>query len=84
MNVAYLLGTRSRDADLVIQSLELRKKKFPGSTVDSLLKLADVYANLKQDDARALAYYQSALAAAPVGSKDNVRQQIPKAYASRL
>ncbi len=84
LNVAYLLGTRSRDADLVIQSLELRKKKFPGSTVDSLLKLADVYANLKQDDARALAYYQSALAAAPVGSKDNVRQQIPKAYASRL
>ena len=84
LNSAYFLGARSKDADLIIQSLEVRQKNVPGMAADTLLKFADVYANLKQDDARALAYYQSALAAAPVGSKDNIRHQIPKAYASRL
>ena len=84
LNAAYLMGMQSKDAALVIQSLELRQKSFPGGEVDTLLKLADVYANLKKDDARALAYYRSAFAAAPASSKEAIRQQIPQAYASRL
>ena len=84
LNVTYLLGTKSRDAALVIQSLELREKSFPGGSVDTFLKLADAYANLKKDDVRALGYYRSALAAAPASAKENIRQQIPKAYAFRL
>ena len=84
LNAAYLLGTKNKDAALVIKSLELRQKSFPGGTVDTLLKLADVYANLKKDDVSALGYYRSALAAAPANSKEDIRQQIPKAYASRL
>lgn len=84
LNAAYLLGTQNRDADLIIQSLELRQKSFQGGTVDTFLKLADVYANLKKDDAGALAYYRSALAAAPASSKESIRQQIPQAFVSRL
>ena len=84
LNAAYLLGTQNRDAALVIQSLELRQKSFPGGTVDTFLKLADAYASLKKDDVRALGYYRSALAAAPASAKEDIRQQIPKAYASRL
>jgi O-antigen ligase len=84
LNAAYQMGTRSGDAALVIQSLELRQKSFPGGEVDTLLKLADVYGNLKKDDARALAYYRSALAATPATSKENIRQQIPPAFAARL
>ena len=84
LNAAYLLGTQNRDAELIIQSLELRQKSFQGGTVDTFLKLADVYANLKKDDARALAYYRSALAAAPASSRESIRQQIPQAFVSRL
>ena len=84
LNAAYLLGTQNRDAELIIQSLELRQKSFQGGTVDTFLKLADVYANLKKDDAGALAYYRSALAAAPASSKESIRQQIPQAFVSRL
>lgn len=84
LNAAYLLGTQNRDAALVIQSLELRQKSFPGGTIDTLLKLADAYAQLENDDARALAYYGQALAAAPADAKEVIRQQIPKAFTSRL
>ena len=84
LNAAYLLGKQNRDAALVIQSLELRQQSFPGGTVDTFLKLADAYANLKKDDVRALEYYRSALAAAPVSAKEDIHQQIPKAYAARL
>ena len=84
LNAAYVLGMQSKDAALVIQSLALREKNFPGGTIDTLLKLADVYAQLKNDDAQALAYYRQALAAAPPNSKEAVLQQIPKAFASRL
>ncbi len=84
LNAAYLMGMQSKDAALVIQSLELRQNSFPGGELDTLLKLADVYANLKKDDARALAYYRAALAAAPASSIEAIRQQIPQTYASRL
>ena len=84
LNASYLLGTQNKDAALVIKSLELRQKDFPGGQVDTLLKLADAYANLKKDDASALAYYRLALGAASADSKDLIRQQIPQAYASRL
>ena len=84
LNAAYLLGTQNRDAELVIHSLELRQKSFPGSTIDTFLKLADAYAQLKNDDGKALGYYRQALAAAPPDAKEVVLQQIPKAFASRL
>ena len=90
LNAAYLLGTQNRDADLVIQSLELRQKSFSGGTIamidttDTFLKLADAYAQLKNDDARALAYYKLALEAAPADARETIRQQIPKAFAARL
>ena len=84
LNAAYLLGTHNRDAALVIQSLELRQKDFSGGTTDTLLKLADAYARLKNDDARALVYYRLALEQASPDAKEAVRQQIPQAFASRL
>ena len=84
LNAAYLLGTQNRDAELVIHSLELRQKSFPGGTIDTLLKLADAYAQLKNDDGKALGYYRQALAAASPDAKEVVLQQIPKAFASRL
>lgn len=84
LNAAYLLGMQGRDAALVIKSLELRQKRFPGGTVDTLLKLGDVYADLKKDEVTALGYYRAALAAAPADSKQIILQQIPQAYVSRL
>ena len=84
LNAAYFLGRQNQDAALVIQSLALHQKSFPGGTVDTFLKLADAYATLKKDDLRALEYYRSALAAAPTSAREAIRRQIPKAYASRL
>jgi hypothetical protein len=84
LNAAYAIGTRSRDVDMVLKSLLLKQKSFPAESVDTLLKLGSVYANLKNDDANALASYRAALAASPAAMKDSVRQKIPPAYLSRL
>jgi tetratricopeptide (TPR) repeat protein len=84
LNAAYAIGTRSRDVDMVLKSLLLKQKSFPAESVDTLLKLGSVYANLKNDDANALASYRAALAASSAAMKDSVRQKIPPAYLSRL
>ncbi len=84
VNTSWLLGLRSGDYDLAIQGMELRNEKWPAGKVDGLLKLGNLYANQKKDDSKALASYQSALAAASPAIKAAVRNQIPQAFQSRL
>ncbi len=84
LSTAWLLGLRSGDYDLAIQGMELRNEKWPAGKVDGLLKLGHLYAHQKQDDSKALASYQAALAAAALEIKAAVRNQIPPAFQSRL
>ena len=84
VNTSWLLGLRSGDYDLAIQGMELRNEKWPAGKVDGLLKLGNLYANQKKDDSKALASYQSALAAASPAIKAAVRNQIPQAFQARL
>lgn len=84
LNAAWALGLRKGDYDLAIQVMELRNRNWPAEQVDGLLKLGNLYAMQKKDDAKALASYQAALAAAPDSAKEAVRQRIPAAFLARL
>lgn len=84
LNAAWLLGTQNNDPDLAIEAIELRNKGWPDQEIDGLLKLGDLFAVQKKDDARALASYRAALKAAPHNLRDAVRQRIPAAYLPRL
>ncbi len=84
LNAAWLLGMRNVDYDLAIQALELRNQDWPTQRIDGLLQLGHIYATQKKDDAKALAAYQAALAAAPEPVREAVRKQIPPAYLPRL
>lgn len=84
LNAAWALGLRKGDYDLAIQGMELRNRKWPAEQVDGLLRLGNLYAVQKKDDAKALASYQAALAAAPDSAKEAVRQRIPAAFLTRL
>ncbi|ABE44440.1 O-antigen ligase family protein [Polaromonas sp. JS666] len=84
LNAAWLLGTQNNDPDLAIEAIKLRNKGWPDQEIDGLLKLGDLFAAQKKDDARALASYRAALKAAPHNLRDAVRQRIPAAYLPRL
>ncbi len=84
VNAAYVLGLRNGDYDMAIKGLELRVKNWPHLQVDSLLKLGNIYAAQKKDDAKALASFNAALNAASPADKEAIRRQIPPAYQARL
>lgn len=84
VNIASILGVRSGDYELAIQSLELRNKKWPAERVDGFLKLGSIYGAHYKDDAKALAAFRSALEASPVDTRESTRQRIPPLYRSRL
>lgn len=64
--------------------MELRNQGWPDQLIDGLLKLGDLYAAQKKEEARALASYRAALEAAPNHAREAVRQRIPAAYLPRL
>lgn len=85
VSAAYTLGVRARDWALALKSLELRNKGWPAQLVDGLLKSGDIYAATEaKDEAKALAFYQQALAAAPDQDKAATRARIPTIYQPRL
>ena len=84
VNAAYVLGMRKADYDMAIRSQELRIKDWPATKVDGLIKLGNLYAVQKKDDAKALTSFRNAVLAAPDAEKDATRKQIPPAYLTRL
>ncbi|WP_296871776.1 O-antigen ligase family protein [Tibeticola sp.] len=86
LNGAYVLGGRAQDWPLALRALELRTQGWPQYAVDGHLKSGDIWAaaNPVHDEAKALAAYRAALAAAPPEQKDAVRAHIPEPYRSRL
>ena len=84
VNAAYVLAMRANDFDMAIDSLQKRMKAFPTLQSDSYLKLGNIYAAGKKDDALALASFKSALETAAPAEKEATRKQIPAAYLVRL
>lgn len=86
LNGAYVLGGRAQDWPLALRALELRTQGWPQYAVDGHLKSGDIWAaaNSVHDEAKALAAYRAALAAATPEQKDAVRARIPQPYRSRL
>jgi O-antigen ligase len=84
LQAAWTLGTTHGDDDVAIKAMEIRNMKWPPGRVDGLLKLGDLYARKKKDDARALSSYRAALAATPESAREATRGQIPAEFLSRL
>ncbi len=84
VNAAYVLAVRANDFDMAIDSLQKRMKAFPNLKSDSYIKLGNIYATGKKDDALALASFKSALETAAPAEKEATRQQIPAAYLARI
>lgn len=84
VNAAYVLGIRKGDYDMAIKSLEFRVKSWPNLQADSFLKLGNIYAAQKKDDAKALESFKAALNAAPAAEKEATRKQVATAYQARL
>lgn len=84
VNAAYVLAVRANDFDMAIDSLQKRMKAFPNLTSDSYVKLGNIYASGKKDDALALASFKSALETAAPAEKEATRKLIPAAYLARI
>jgi O-antigen ligase len=85
VNAGYVLGMRRGDYDLAIKSLEIRLKDWPQLQADSLIKLGNIYAEPKKDDARALSSFRAALRSAGTAEDlEAMRRQINPAYLPRL
>ena len=84
VNAAYVLAVRANDFDMAIDSLQKRMKSFPNLKSDSYIKLGDIYATGKKDDALALASFKSALETAAPAEKEAIRKMIPAAYLARI
>jgi O-antigen ligase len=86
VNAGYVLAARAGDWPTAVQAMELRNKGWPAQAVDAYIKIGNIYASdypLKSE-AKALAAYKAAMAAAPEGQKEAVRKQVPAAYQPRL
>lgn len=84
VNAVWAMGLRGGDYDLAIRAMELRNQKWPAGRVDGLLKLGNLYAAQKKDDARALAAFRAALAAAPPSAIATTRERVPAEFLARL
>ncbi len=86
VNAAYVLAARAKDWPTALKALELRSKGWPAQIVDGWLKIGNIYASVAEvkDEARALAAYKAALAAAPEADKAATRALIPSIYIPRL
>lgn len=84
VNAAYVLAVRANDFDMAIDSLQKRMKAFPNLKSDSYIKLGNIYATGKKDDALALASFKSALETAAPAEKEATRKLIPAAYLARI
>ena len=84
VNAAYVLAVRANDFDMAIDSLQKRMKAFQNLTSDSYVKLGNIYATGKKDDALALASFKSALETAAPAEKEATRKLIPAAYLARI
>jgi len=86
VNAGYVLASRAKDWPFAVKSLELRNKGWPDQAVDGWLKIGNIYASTEiKDEAKALAAYRAALAAAPEKDRAGIREkQIPTIYQSRL
>ena len=83
-NAAYVLGSRLKDWDLAIRGLELRNKDWPAQAIDGWIKIGNIRAIEKKDEAGALQAYRSALEAAPPPQREAVKRMIFPQYVAKL
>ena len=84
LNAAFVLGARLHDWDLALEGLRLRNKDWPAQAVDGWIKIGNIYALEKKDDAKAIQAYRAALAAAPVAEKEATRRMIFPQYLAKM
>jgi O-antigen ligase len=84
VNVAWGVALRSKDWDLGLQAMQLRIQRWPELQIESWLRIANVYAREKKDDAKALEAFRAAVAAASPEERAEVRKLVPEPYQARL
>ncbi len=85
VNVAWGVALRSKDWDLGIQAMQLRIGRWPELRIESWLRLGNVYAREKKDDAKALEAFRAAVAAAThPEERAEVAKLVPPPYQARL
>jgi O-antigen ligase len=84
VNAAYVLGSRLKDWDLAIQGLELRNKGWPAQAVDGWIKIGNIKALEKKDEAGALQAYKAALDATPSAQREATKRLIFPQYIAKL
>lgn len=82
---AFRLGAEAKDWTLAIEALQIRRARWPDLAADSWFALGQIYALPEVHDiGLAQQAFQSALDVTPEQDKDQLRQNIPLPYRSRL
>jgi O-antigen ligase len=82
---AYQLAIQRQDWPLAIDVLKNRIQRWPATSLESWLRLAQIQSLPEVGDrAAALQSYQAALQVLPPEQRENLRRQIPQPYRSRL
>lgn len=85
LNIAYLLGERSQQWDLVVEVLKQRIRTFPSEASHSWLILGGIYSRPEVNDkAQALQSYRYALTLTPGYLRSGVKASIPEEYQRQL
>lgn len=85
LNIAYLLGERSQQWDLVVKVLRQRIRTLPSEASHSWLILGGIYSRPEVDDkAQALQSYRYALTLTPGYLRPSVKASIPAEYQRQL
>jgi O-antigen ligase len=79
--LAYSVGLKLQQWDLVDQALRLRAEHWPETAVDSYFRLGQAYVQAgKGFENRALKAFRLGWRAVPIDAKNNYRRQVPAPY----
>ena len=85
LQVAYVIGLKTRNWALAIRSLELRKQTWPAQAAEAFLLLGMIYADpAVGDQAKALASFREGLQAAPPEQRGDYLKRVPHRYHAGL
>jgi tetratricopeptide (TPR) repeat protein len=79
------IGRATHNWPLAIRALELRKQSWPAEAPDVYFKLGHIYAETEfANEIKALSAFRAGMQAAPEGSRQKFRQQVPEKYQPNL
>jgi O-antigen ligase len=83
--LAYSVGLKLQQWDLVDQALRLRAEHWPATAVDSYYRLGQAYVRAgKGFEDRALQAFKDGRDRLPIGGLDNYLRQVPSAYRAQM